>query len=148
MASATYDDQTQKKSVNKGCCQRLDRIGVEVPDLFIYATAASLIFPQIFAPPSALSSRPPSSRHSHSRRRCRCSTPLVPSFLDTGAYTDGREAVLIDIMFLMGFSTMARPGSCQHIQQVGVLAPKCLLVVLEAPARLPLSPLKSQPSVR
>jgi len=127
MTSATYDEPHAKSQSNKAAASGWIGSALEYYDFFIYATAASLIFPQIFFP----SGNPPrllSSRHSLPTALATLLGPLAPCSWALGGDTHGRKTVLILCMFLMGFSTMA-VGLLPTYQQVGVLAP-VLLVVL------------------
>jgi MFS family permease len=99
---------------------------LEYYDFFIYATAASLIFPQLFFP----------SADPHTAIIASLATygvgyvarPIGAFVLGHLGDTHGRKQVLLTCMFLMGFSTMA-VGLLPTYQQVGLLAP-ALLVVL------------------
>src|SRR5215472_10390699 len=99
---------------------------LEYYDFFIYATAASLVFPQIFFP-----SQNPTVAIIASLATYRVgyvARPLGAFVLGHWGDTHGRKNVLLLCMFLMGFSTMA-VGLLPTYQQVGILAP-ALLVVL------------------
>ena len=79
---------------------------LEYYDFFIYATAASLIFPQIFFP----SANPTVSHRRVSRDLwcgLRCAARSGRSSWGIWGDTHGRKNVLLVCMFLMGFSTMA-----------------------------------------
>jgi MFS family permease len=99
---------------------------LEYYDFFIYATAASLIFPQIFFP-----SEDPTTAIIASLATYGVGYVARPAgALVLGHYGDthGRKQVLLTCMFLMGFSTMA-VGVLPTYQQVGIWAP-VLLVIL------------------
>src|ERR1700684_1190206 len=99
---------------------------LEYYDFLIYATAASLVFPQTFFPsrnpPAAIVAPLGTSGVGYVAR-------LVGAFV-LGHYGDvyGRRAVLLVCLFLMGLSTMA-VGLVPTYAQAGVWAP-VLLVVL------------------
>jgi MFS family permease len=99
---------------------------LEYYDFFIYATAASLIFPQIFFPSGNPTVAIVASLATYGVGYV--ARPVGAFVLGHWGDTHGRKQVLILCMFLMGFSTMA-VGILPTYQQVGVLAP-VLLVVL------------------
>jgi MFS family permease len=99
---------------------------LEYYDFFIYATAASLIFPQLFFasgnPTVAIVASLATYGVGYVAR------PIGAFVLGHWGDTYGRKNVLILCMLLMGFSTMA-VGLLPTYQQVGLLAP-VLLVIL------------------
>jgi MFS family permease len=99
---------------------------LEYYDFFIYATAASLVFPQIFFPKGNDTAAIVASLATYGVGYV--ARPIGAFVL--GRYGDmhGRKQVLLTCMFLMGASTMA-VGILPTYQQVGLLAP-VLLVVL------------------
>ena len=99
---------------------------LEYYDFFIYATAASLVFPQIFFPSQNPTVAIVASLATYGVGYV--ARPIGAFFLGHWGDTHGRKTVLIVCMFLMGLSTMA-VGILPTYQQVGVLAP-VLLVVL------------------
>ncbi len=99
---------------------------LEYYDFFIYATAASLIFPQIFFPSGNPTIAIVASLATYGVGYV--ARPIGAFVLGHLGDTHGRKQVLLVCMFLMGFSTMA-VGILPTYQQVGVLAP-VLLVVL------------------
>ena len=99
---------------------------LEYYDFFIYATAASLIFPQIFFPTTDPKVAIVASLATYGVGYV--ARPIGAFFLGHWGDTHGRKTVLIVCMFLMGFSTMA-VGLLPTYEQVGVLAP-ALLVIL------------------
>ncbi len=99
---------------------------LEYYDFFIYATAASLIFPQIFFPSTDPKVAIVASLATYGVGYV--ARPIGAFVLGHYGDTHGRKGVLLVCMFLMGFSTMA-VGLLPTYQQVGVLAP-VLLVVL------------------
>ena len=99
---------------------------LEYYDFFIYATAASLVFPQIFFPKGDPTVAIVASLATYGVGYV--ARPIGAFFLGHWGDTHGRKTVLLVCMFLMGFSTMA-VGILPTYQQVGWLAP-LLLVVL------------------
>src|SRR6516164_2194058 len=99
---------------------------LEYYDFFIYATAASLVFPQLFFPSGNPTVAIVASLATYGVGYV--SRPVGAFVLGHWGDTHGRKNVLILCMLLMGFSTMA-VGFLPTYQQVGVLAP-LLLVVL------------------
>ena len=99
---------------------------LEYYDFFIYATAASLIFPQIFFPKSDPKVAIVASLATYGVGYV--ARPIGAFVLGHWGDTHGRKRVLLVCMFLMGFSTMA-VGLLPTYDQVGLLAP-VLLVIL------------------
>lgn len=99
---------------------------LEYYDFFIYATAASLIFPQIFFPSGNPTVAIVASLATYGVGYV--ARPIGAFVLGHWGDTHGRKQVLILCMFLMGLSTMA-VGLLPTYQQAGLLAP-ALLVVL------------------
>ena len=99
---------------------------LEYYDFFIYATAASLVFPQIFFPSANPTVAIVASLATYGVGYV--ARPIGAFFLGHWGDTHGRKTVLLVCMFLMGLSTMA-VGILPTYQQVGVLAP-LLLVIL------------------
>ena len=99
---------------------------LEYYDFFIYATAASLIFPQIFFPSSDPKIAIVASLATYGVGYV--ARPIGAFFLGHWGDTHGRKQVLVLCMFLMGISTMA-VGLLPTYAQVGLWAP-ALLVTL------------------
>src|SRR5271170_4470715 len=99
---------------------------LEYYDFFIYATAASLVFPQIFFPSGNPTVAIVASLATYGVGYV--ARPIGAFFLGHMGDTHGRKTVLLVCMFIMGFSTMA-VGILPTYSQVGLLAP-ALLVVL------------------
>jgi MFS family permease len=99
---------------------------LEYYDFFIYATAASLIFPQIFFPKTDPKIAIIASLATYGVGYV--ARPIGAFVLGHWGDTTGRKRVLIICMFLMGFSTMA-VGILPTYDQVGLLAPTLLVVL-------------------
>src|SRR6201987_892239 len=99
---------------------------LEYYDFFIFATAASLIFPQIFFPSENPAVAIIASLATYGVGYV--ARPIGAFVLGHWGDTHGRKGVLLVCMFLMGFSTMA-VGLLPTYQQVGLLAPSLLVVL-------------------
>ena len=121
-ASASHKASQTKKATASGWIGSV----LEYYDFFIYATAASLIFPQIFFPSSDPQMAIVASLATYGVGYV--ARPIGAFFLGHWGDTHGRKQVLILCMFMMGFSTLA-VGLLPTYSQVGLLAP-VLLVIL------------------
>src|SRR4051794_18192685 len=99
---------------------------LEYYDFFIYATAASLVFPEIFFPSGNPTVAIVASLATYGVGYV--ARPIGAFVLGHWGDTHGRKTVLLLCMFLMGFSTMA-VGLLPTYHAVGIWAP-VLLVVL------------------
>ncbi len=117
-----HDRQQSKKAAASGWIGS----ALEYYDFFIYATAASLIFPQLFFPSNNPTVAIVASLATYGVGYV--SRPIGAFVLGHWGDTHGRKHVLIVCMFLMGFSTIA-VGLLPTYSQVGILAP-ILLVIL------------------
>ena len=99
---------------------------LEYYDFFIYATAASLIFPQIFFPKGDPKMAIVASLATYGVGYV--ARPIGAFFLGHLGDTRGRKHVLILCMILMGASTMA-VGFLPTYQQAGMLAPTLLVIL-------------------
>jgi MFS family permease len=99
---------------------------LEYYDFFIYASAAALIFPQIFFPSGNPKVAIVASLATYGVGYV--ARPIGAFVLGHWGDTHGRKTVLLVCMFMMGFATMA-VGLLPTYQQVGMLAP-ILLVAL------------------
>jgi MFS family permease len=119
---SVHDGQQTKKAAASGWIGS----ALEYYDFFIYATAASLIFPQIFFPSANPTTAIVASLATYGVGYV--ARPIGAFVLGHLGDTHGRKQVLLICMFLMGFSTMA-VGMLPTYQQLGIWAP-ILLVVL------------------
>jgi MFS family permease len=126
MASLTEHEPHGSHQTKKATASGWIGSALEYYDFFIYATAASLIFPQIFFPSGNPTVAIVASLATYGVGYV--ARPVGAFFLGHWGDTHGRKTVLLVCMFLMGFSTMA-VGLLPTYQQVGLLAP-ALLVVL------------------
>jgi len=99
---------------------------LEYYDFFIYATAASLIFPQIFFPSGNPRMAIIASLATYGVGYV--ARPIGAFVLGHVGDTQGRKKVLLFCMFLMGFSTMA-VGLLPTYSQVGLWAPAMLVAL-------------------
>ncbi len=99
---------------------------LEYYDFFIYATAASLVFPQIFFPPGNPRVAIIASLATYGVGYV--ARPIGAFFLGHWGDTRGRKNVLIVCLFIMGISTLL-VGLLPTYSQAGMLAP-VLLVLL------------------
>src|SRR5947209_1425732 len=126
MASAAEHEPHGTHQTKKATLSGWIGSALEYYDFFIYATAASLIFPQIFFPKTDPKVAIIASLATYGVGYV--ARPIGAFFLGHWGDTHGRKMVLIVCMFLMGFSTMA-VGLLPTYDQVGLLAP-ALLVIL------------------
>src|ERR1700732_2242672 len=99
---------------------------LEYYDFFIYAEAASLIFPQLFFPSGNPKIAIVASLATYGVGYV--ARPIGAFFLGHWGDTKGRKNVLLVCMFMMGFSTMA-VGLLPTYHQVGMLAPTLLVIL-------------------
>ena len=125
MDSTTHEPQGRRQS-KKAAASGWIGSALEYYDFFIYATAASLIFPQLFFPSTDPTTAVVASLATYGVGYV--ARPIGAFVLGHYGDTHGRKGVLLVCMFLMGFSTMA-VGLLPTYAQVGVWAP-VLLVVL------------------
>src|SRR5499427_7335868 len=126
MAGATEHEPHGTHQTKKATASGWIGSALEYYDFFIYATAAALIFPQIFFPKGDPTVAIVASLATYGVGYV--ARPIGAFVLGHWGDTHGRKTVLLVCMFLMGISTMA-VGILPTYQQVGIWAP-VLLVVL------------------
>src|SRR3978361_2392168 len=126
MTDASDLESHGKRQSKKAAASGWVGSALEYYDFFIYATAASLIFPQIFFPPGDPSVAIVASLATYGVGYV--ARPIGAFVLGHWGDTHGRKTGLLVCMFLMGFSTMA-VGLLPTYQQVGMLAPTLLVIL-------------------
>lgn len=126
MADASHSEPPGRHQSRKAAASGWIGSALEYYDFFIYATAAALIFPQIFFPSENPQVAIIASLATYGVGYI--ARPIGAFVLGHWGDTHGRKQVLILCMFLMGFSTLA-VGLLPTYSQVGLLAP-ALLVAL------------------
>src|SRR5690349_20167521 len=124
--NASADGREHRSETRKAAASGWIGSALEYYDFFIYASAAALVFPQIFFPSGNPTVAIVASLATYGVGYV--ARPIGAFVLGHWGDTHGRKTVLLVCMFMMGFSTMA-VGLLPTYQQVGVLAP-VLLVVL------------------
>jgi MFS family permease len=122
VSTGTHDMRQSRKAAASGWIGS----ALEYYDFFIYATAASLVFPQIFFPAGNPTVAIIASLATYGVGYV--ARPIGGIVLGQYGDTHGRKKVLLACMFLMGISTML-VGLLPTYAQVGPLAP-ALLVAL------------------
>jgi MFS family permease len=126
VASATEHEPHGVHQTRKATASGWIGSALEYYDFFIYATAASLIFPQLFFPKGDPTVAIVASLATYGVGYV--ARPIGAFFLGHWGDTHGRKTVLLVCMFLMGISTMG-VGLLPTYAQVGWWAP-LLLVIL------------------
>jgi MFS family permease len=126
MTAAMYHEPTGQHQSRTAAASGWIGSTLEYYDFFIYATAASLVFPQIFFPSSNPTVAIVASLATYGVGYV--ARPIGAFVLGHFGDTHGRKTVLLVCLFLMGLSTTA-VGVLPTYQQVGVWAP-VLLVAL------------------
>lgn len=121
-APQAHAQQQSKKAAASGWIGS----ALEYYDFFIYATAASLIFPQIFFPSADPKIAIIASLATYGVGYV--ARPIGAFVLGHLGDTHGRKNVLLICMFLMGFSTVA-VGLLPTYAQVGLWAPALLVLM-------------------
>jgi MFS family permease len=125
MATATDHEPHGAHQTRKATASGWIGSALEYYDFFIYATAASLVFPQLFFPKGDATVAIVASLATYGVGYV--ARPIGAFFLGHWGDTHGRKTVLLVCMFLMGIATMG-VGLLPTYQQVGWWAP--LLLVL------------------
>src|ERR1700758_5446920 len=126
MADASTHEPRGTHQTNKATASGWIGSALEYYDFFIYATAASLVFPQLFFPSGNPTAAIVASLATYGVGYV--ARPIGAFVLGHWGDTHGRKTVLLVCMFLMGISTMC-VGLLPTYGQVGVWAP-ILLVIL------------------
>ena len=126
MASVTEHEPHATHQPKKAAASGWIGSALEYYDFFIYATAASLIFPQLFFPSDNPTVAIVASLATYGVGYI--SRPIGAIVLGHWGDTHGRKTVLIVCMFLMGFATMG-VGLLPTYEQVGILAPMLLVIL-------------------
>jgi MFS family permease len=126
MTDAAHHEPGGRHQSKKAAASGWIGSALEYYDFFIYATAASLVFPQIFFPSEnprvAIIASLATFGVGYVAR------PIGAFVLGHWGDTHGRKQVLLLCMFLMGFSTLA-VGLLPTYEQVGLLAPTLLVIL-------------------
>ncbi len=120
--STPHDRQQSKKAAASGWIGS----ALEYYDFFIYATAAALVFPQIFFPKGDPAIAIIASLATYGVGYV--ARPIGAFVLGHIGDTHGRKKVLVWCMFLMGFSTIA-VGLLPTYDQIGLWAPALLVLM-------------------
>src|SRR5258705_8393429 len=126
MASALAQTEHHASQSKKAAASGWIGSALEYYDFFIYATAAALIFPQIFFPSNNPTVAIVASLATYGVGYV--ARPVGAFFLGHWGDTHGRKTVLIVCMFLMGISTMG-VGLLPTYAQVGWWAPMLLVLL-------------------
>ena len=124
-AALAHEPQGQHQS-KKAAASGWIGSALEYYDFFIYATAAALVFPQIFFPKGDPAIAIIASLATYGVGYV--ARPIGAFVLGHLGDTHGRKNVLLWCMFLMGFSTIA-VGLLPTYDQVGLLAPALLVLM-------------------
>ncbi|MDB5879545.1 MAG: putative transporter, MFS-type [Variovorax sp.] len=123
---ATHNEPQGRHQTKKATASGWIGSALEYYDFFIYATAAALIFPQIFFPKGDPKIAIIASLATYGVGYV--ARPIGAFVLGHLGDTHGRKQVLVICMFLMGFSTVA-VGLLPTYDQVGLWAPALLVLM-------------------
>ena len=126
MSTATAHEPQGKHQSKKAAASGWIGSALEYYDFFIYATAAALIFPQIFFPKGDPAIAIIASLATYGVGYV--ARPIGAFVLGHLGDTHGRKQVLVWCMFLMGFSTIA-VGLLPTYDQIGLWAPALLVLM-------------------
>jgi MFS family permease len=125
MTAQSNHESRRRQQSRKAAASGWIGSALEYYDFFIYATAASLIFPQIFFPKGDPGIAIIASLATYGVGYV--ARPIGAFVLGHLGDTRGRKQVLVICMFLMGFSTIA-VGLLPTYDQVGLWAPALLVL--------------------
>lgn len=125
MSTATAHEPQGQHQSKKAAASGWIGSALEYYDFFIYATAAALIFPQIFFPKGDPAIGIIASLATYGVGYV--ARPIGAFVLGHIGDTHGRKQVLVWCMFLMGFSTVA-VGLLPTYDQIGLWAPALLVL--------------------
>lgn len=125
MTTTTVHEPEGRRQSKKAAASGWIGSALEYYDFFIYATAAALIFPQIFFPKGDPGIAIIASLATYGVGYV--ARPIGAFVLGHIGDTHGRKQVLVWCMFLMGFSTIA-VGLLPTYDQIGLWAPFLLVV--------------------
>ncbi|MDA7415361.1 MFS transporter [Xenophilus arseniciresistens] len=125
MSTATAHEPQGQHQSKKAAASGWIGSALEYYDFFIYATAAALIFPQIFFPKGDPAIAIIASLATYGVGYV--ARPIGAFVLGHLGDTHGRKQVLVWCMFLMGFSTIA-VGLLPTYDQIGLWAPALLVL--------------------
>ncbi|AEF89387.1 MULTISPECIES: MFS transporter [Delftia] len=126
MSATSIDTQQGLNQPGKAATSGWIGSALEYYDFFIYATAAALVFPQIFFPQGDPAIAIIASLATYGVGYV--ARPIGAFVLGHLGDTHGRKQVLVWCMFLMGFSTIA-VGLLPTYDQVGLWAPALLVLM-------------------
>ena len=126
MSTTPVGEPTGKHQSKKAAASGWIGSALEYYDFFIYATAAALVFPQVFFPKGDPAIAIIASLATYGVGYV--ARPIGAFVLGHLGDTRGRKQVLLWCMFLMGFSTIA-VGLLPTYDQVGLLAPALLVLM-------------------
>src|SRR5947199_10044854 len=126
MASVTEHEPQGTHQTRKATASGWIGSALEYYDFFIYATAASLVFPQIFFPSQNPTVAIVASLATYGVGYV--ARPIGAFFLGHWGDTHGRRYALLLCMFVMGGSSMA-VGFLPTYHHVGLLAPTLLVAL-------------------
>ena len=126
MSEATNHEPQGQHQTRKATASGWIGSALEYYDFFIYATAASLVFPQIFFPSSNPTTAIVASLATYGVGYV--ARPIGAFFLGHWGDTHGRKTLLVVCMFMMGLSTML-VGLLPTYSQVGIAAPIMLVIL-------------------
>ncbi len=126
MSAATIHEPVGRHQSKTAAASGWIGSALEYYDFFIYATAASLVFPQIFFPSSNPTTAIVASLATYGVGYV--ARPIGAIFLGHWGDRHGRKNLLLVCLFMMGLSTMA-VGLLPTYAQAGIWAPTLLVVL-------------------